>query len=392
MISIHYQQSTINFRNHHFHHNSHWYHHHNHIPCLLANIEESLEVEEVVNMNIIANKILQRNNPTRAFCFLLALPSKRAAAAATTNINTNTNLRRASSTTVNDVDDDDNGNSSNSNMNGKSSSSSTMNNAKNRLAQAAIEQIPQYGWTQDAITVAAMKDPKLSVSMSGMLSPSELISWFMDDMNHQLRKKKEEEKITTTNENENSDVDVDVIFEAIQWRLKHVIPLVESGQWHHGMAMGLSTPITTQLQLHEFIEIISPENSTSAYQTALGAIFISTELFLLTDSSSSTNYTQTWSFLKQRLNELDNHQKEFGGDIDLSQLILNNNPLSSVLSSSLSSLVTAATGNSIPIVASMAVGRSLLEGAASLVLPQSFRVLPQQQQQQPGGTKPSDYK
>jgi hypothetical protein len=51
-------------------------------------------------------------------------------------------------------------------------------------------------------------------------------------------------------------------------------------------------------------------------------------------------------------------------------------------------LVTAATGNSIPIVASMAVGRSLLEGAASLVLPQSFRVLPQQ----PGGTKPSDYK
>ena len=96
-------------------------------------------------------------------------------------------------------------------------------------------------WTQDAITIAAMKDPKLSVSMSGMLSPSELISWFMDDMNHQLRKKKEEEKITTTNENENSDVDVDVIFEAIQWRLKHVIPLVESGQWHHGMAMGLST-------------------------------------------------------------------------------------------------------------------------------------------------------
>jgi rpsU-divergently transcribed protein len=349
---------------------------------------------EIVSMKIITNKILQSNNPTRAFCSLLSLPSKirftLTAAAATTNTNTNPS-RDFSSTTVNDVNDDKRFNrrssrSNDSNIN--SNSNSSMDNARNRLAQAAMEQIPKYGWTQDAITVAAMEDPKLSVSMSGMLSPSELISWFMDDMNHQLRKNKEEqERRTRTNENENDD-DVDVVFEAIQWRLNQVLPLVESGQWHHGMAMGLSTPLATQSQLHEFIEIISPENSTTAYHTALGAIFISTELFLLTDSSSLTNYSKTWSFLKQRLIELDTHQKEFGGNVDLAQLMLNNNPLSSVLSSPLSSLVTAATGNSIPIVASMAVGRSLLEGAASLVLPQSFRVLPQQ----PGGTKPSDYK
>ena len=358
-------------------------------------------------MKIIANKILQRNNPTRAFCSLLSLPSKSrftltaAAAAATPNTNTNTSpSSRSSSTIVNDVNDDDqrfNRSNSGSNNNSNINSNSSMDNARNRLAQAAMEQIPKYGWTQDAITVAAMEDPKLSVSMSGMLSPSELISWFMDDMNHQLRRKKKEEETTRTkttrtnkNENENDD-DVDIVFEAIQWRLKQVLPLVESGQWHHGMAMGLSTPQATQLQLHEFIEIISPENSTTAYHTALGAIFISTELFLLTDSSSTTDYSKTWSFLKQRLNELDSHQKEFGGDVDLAQLMLNNNPLSSVLSSlsPLSSLITGATtGNSIPIVAGMAVGRSLLEGAASLVLPQSFRVLPQQ----PGGTKPSDYK
>ena len=358
-------------------------------------------------MKIIANKILQRNNPTRAFCSLLSLPSKSrftlaAAAAAATPTNPSS---RASSTIVNDVNDDDqrfnrsnSGSNNNSNINSNNSNSnSSMDNARNRLAQAAMEQIPKYGWTQDAITVAAMEDPKLSVSMSGMLSPSELISWFMDDMNHQLRRKKKEEeerttKTTRTNKNENkNDDDVDIVFEAIQWRLKQVLPLVESGQWHHGMAMGLSTPQATQSQLHEFIEIISPENSTTAYHTALGAIFISTELFLLTDSSSTTNYSETWSFLKQRLDELDSHQKEFGGDVDLAQLMLNNNPLSSVLSSlsPLSSLITGATtGNSIPIVAGMAVGRSLLEGAASLVLPQSFRVLPQQ----PGGTKPSDYK
>eukprot|EP00532_Pseudo-nitzschia_australis_P009848 CAMPEP_0168234002 /NCGR_PEP_ID=MMETSP0140_2-20121125/18023_1 /TAXON_ID=44445 /ORGANISM="Pseudo-nitzschia australis, Strain 10249 10 AB" /LENGTH=87 /DNA_ID=CAMNT_0008166745 /DNA_START=415 /DNA_END=678 /DNA_ORIENTATION=- len=57
--------------------------------------------------------------------------------------------------------------------------------------------------------------------------------------------------------------------------------------------------------------------------------------------------------------------------------------------------------NSIPVVAGVAVAQSLLEGAASLVLPQSFRVLPPQgattnatrdtPSQSMAGTKASDY-
>lgn len=264
-----------------------------------------------------------------------------------------------------------------------------MINVKNTLARAALKQVPRHGWTQDAIAAAASEDPKLSISMSGMLSPSELVGWFMDDMNQHLRTKKNDDDKSNDNENRQ--------FKAIQWRLQQVLPFVESGQWHKGMAMGLSTPLATQSQLHEFIELISPDNnnSSTAYHTALGAIFVATELHLLADSSP--NHADTWSFLQSRLDELEHHQKEFGGNVDPTQFLLQ--LASSAPVPSLSSLVSMT--NSIPVAAGVAVAQSLVEGAASLVFPQSssraFVPPPmsmnneQQQPQTMAGTKASDY-
>jgi len=260
--------------------------------------------------------------------------------------------------------------------------------AKTRLARAALKQVPRYGWTKDAIAIAASQDPKLSISMSGMFSPSELVGWFMDDMNRQLRNTSKS-KINCNNNNNNNDNNQQ--FESIKWRLEQVLPFVESGQWHKGMAMGLATPTTTRSQLHEFIVLISPENSGATYQTALGAIFVATELHLLTDSSP--NYSETWSFLKDRLNELEDD----GKNVDPARFLLK--LASSTPVPSLASLGTMT--NSIPVVAGVAVAQSLLEGAASLVLPQSFRVLPPQgattnatrdtPSQSMAGTKASDY-
>jgi len=257
-----------------------------------------------------------------------------------------------------------------------------MENVKNILARAALKQVPRHGWTQDAIAAAASEDPKLSLSMSGMISPSELVGWFMDDVNHQLRTKKEGEN------NSGGDLKNDnTQFKAIQWRLKQVLPFVESGQWHRGMAVGLSTPLTTQSQLHEFIELISPDNCSKAYHTALGAIFVATELHLLTDSSS--HYVDTWSFLDSRLNELEAHQREYG-DVDPARFLMQLASSASV--PSLTSLANMT--NSIPVVAGVAVAQSLVEGAASLVLPLSYRVLPTNMNEQPhtmAGAKASDY-
>ena len=67
-------------------------------------------------------------------------------------------------------------------------------NVHRPLARSALQQVPTHGWTSEAITAAAMQDPQLSLSMAGMLNPTELLHWFMDDMNRQLRIQMKEEK------------------------------------------------------------------------------------------------------------------------------------------------------------------------------------------------------
>jgi len=214
---------------------------------------------------------------------------------------------------------------------------------KQALARAALKQVPKYGWTQHAITAAIMEDPhnKLPLSMSGMFTPTELVQWLMDDFNRQMREDPELKKRS--------------VFEKLKWRLTQVIPLAQSGQWHHGMAMGLSTPLTTRSQLHEFVGLVAPPGSSTMYQTALGGIFVASELHLLTDSSP--DFEETWKFLEARLDELEQGQ-----------------------------IVNLSVASSIPMAATTAVASSLLEGLISLLLPatMSSKNVP--------GTNPSDYK
>lgn len=215
-----------------------------------------------------------------------------------------------------------------------------MADQKRELARAALNQVPQHGWTQDAITAAVLENPKMTISMSGMLTPSELVHWLMDDFNRQLRDDPEMSEWST--------------FEKIKWRLEQVGPLAKSGQWQKGMALGLTTPLTTRSQLHEFIELVAPPGRSMMYHTTLGGIFVASELHFLTDSSPG--YELTWKFLEARLEELDQ-----GRFVNLS-----------------------GEGASLPLAATSAVASSLFEGLSSLILPSSSSPLP--------GTSPNDYK
>lgn len=216
-----------------------------------------------------------------------------------------------------------------------------MADQQRELARAALKQVPQHGWTQDAITAAVLEHPNMTISMSGLLTPSELVHWLMDDFNRQLRDDPEKSKWS--------------VFEKIKWRLEQVVPLAQSGKWHQGMALGLTTPVTTRSQLHEFIELVAPQGSSMMYQTTLGGIFVASELHLLTDSSPTCE--QTWKFLESRLDEL-----EQGQFVNLS-----------------------GDGASLPLAATSAVASSLFEGLSSLILPsKSLGGVP--------GSSPNDYK
>ena len=216
----------------------------------------------------------------------------------------------------------------------------TMDDQKRELAQAALKQVPQHGWTQDAITAAVLEHPNMTISMAGLFTPSELVHWLMDDFNRQLR----EDPVMSKEWS---------VVEKIKWRLEQVAPLAQSGQWHKGMALGLTTPLVTRCQLHEFIELVSPPGSSMMYQTTLGGIFLASELHLLTDSSPG--YEQTWSFLEARIEELDK-----GDFVNLS-----------------------GAAASLPLAATSAVAFSLFEGLSSMILPSSMYGVP--------GASPSDY-
>lgn len=252
------------------------------------------------------------------------------------------------------------------------------------LARAALRQVGEHGWTQDAITAAAMGggDPRLSLSMSGMVSPPDLIRWFMDDMNVRLRQRRTAAAVQAS-DGPSSASSTDLLFDSIQWRLRQVVPLVERGRWHEGMALGLQTPLVTKAQLDEMVDILLlevPPSSTSTaqsaetpphYRAALGGIFVAAELHLLADRSDG--HAETWDFLRRRLDELEAHRDDPGRLL----LLLHASPLSSLAGAVQAAAAAAVTATSsgvhgIPATAAAsAVASSLWDGIASLVLPSS---------------------
>lgn len=175
---------------------------------------------------------------------------------------------------------------------------STTLSARTRLLQASLQQVTAHGWTQDAIS-AAVEQESLPLSMVGMISPTELVEWFMQDCNQRFATQLDQINM------DNMDIP-ERIAVAIQARLEYVIPVVQT--WHQGMALGaVQNSITTAHQLEEIVTLISrkvgpPLPSAPLERTALGALYVATELHLLTDTSHA--YEQTWNFLKGRVGEL----------------------------------------------------------------------------------------
>jgi ubiquinone biosynthesis protein COQ9 len=172
---------------------------------------------------------------------------------------------------------------------------------RTRLLQASLRQVPLHGWTDDAISMAVEKE-QLPLSMVGMVTPTQLVEWFMEDRNQEFAKQLDGMDMEGMELPERLSL-------AIQTRLEHVVAVLPN--WHEGMALGATgNTTTTAQQLEEIVVLIANKvvDGTShpplsqLQRTAIGAVYVATELHLLSDDS--VNQEASWQFLRDRMQEL----------------------------------------------------------------------------------------
>jgi ubiquinone biosynthesis protein COQ9 len=255
---------------------------------------------------------------------------------------------------------------------------------RQELIRAALKKVHTLGWTQDAILAAIVEplndnnnntSPAFAISMAGLVTPFELVAHCMDDWNDQL------EQFLLLHKTKKQQPSMRAYYrEAIQFRLSLALPYIQSGQWHTAMALGATQNImTTHGQVHRIVELMTMEDedaSTSSstttpralHKAAVGAIYVATELHLLTDTSP--NYQDTWTFLEHRLADYDQLRSSSSSSSGVSGAV--SSTVQAAVQSAghlLGSLSTTSTITGPVAFATTAVLSSFLEGAASILLP-----------------------
>lgn len=192
---------------------------------------------------------------------------------------------------------------------------------KQKILAAALPHVHAHGWTERAIAEGVLTS-NLPPSYIGLIvdKQSEVIHYFMNDCNEKLAKAFQEKNIELENLSHSQ-----VIEWGIRTRLEMNIPYVRSQRWHEGMALGAMpfNALETANHLEKMVKIIESgirccpssqdskhpgQTNTSSFGSlergAIGAVYVATELHLLSDGSA--DYQDTWSFLKQRVQDLEN--------------------------------------------------------------------------------------
>ena len=264
------------------------------------------------------------------------------------------------------------------------SASSSSSSVDERLYQAALEHVPRHGWTEETI-VAAIETTRLPLSMAGRLTPIQLVEKFMDECNQRYQ----QDNLALDNNTNTTNMTLPQrLFVALQARLRYVLPVLS--QWHQGMALGMTlAPTTTQRQLHELVRLVSAKAIegtdhtplTTVQQTAVGAVYVATELHLLTDTSP--NQQETWQFLQERIHDLDL----------MAQLQQSDSLLSTHSAVAASAVASSLLGAAISLAQPAA--QQVANTAATTVVPSILSLLQPQDNHNassaPPGTRPDDY-
>ncbi|XP_071613390.1 ubiquinone biosynthesis protein COQ9, mitochondrial [Heliangelus exortis] len=183
---------------------------------------------------------------------------------------------------------------------------------QHRILTAALEFVPEHGWTAEAIAEGA-KTLGLSSAAAGMFHSdgSELILHFVSQCNTKLSEMLEQEqKLVQLGEAEKKPMD-QFLRDAVEARLRMLIPYIE--KWPQALSI-LLLPHNIPSSLNLLTSMIDDiwhyagDQSTDfnwyTRRAVLTGVYNTTELVMLQDSSP--DFEDTWRFLENRVADVMN--------------------------------------------------------------------------------------
>ncbi|XP_016990528.1 ubiquinone biosynthesis protein COQ9, mitochondrial [Drosophila rhopaloa] len=175
-----------------------------------------------------------------------------------------------------------------------------------KILDAALQHVPQQGWTRHAIVLGAEESGYPSV-VHGMFPEGgfALVSHFNGKCNAQLVESLQQK---TDGGKQEVEDPLDFLVQAVRQRLEMVTPY--KTQWPQAMALiaqpqHAPTALAQVLTLVDDICYYSGDRSVDfgwyTRRVGLATIMKMTELYFLQDTSQG--HTQTWEFLKNRMDE-----------------------------------------------------------------------------------------
>jgi ubiquinone biosynthesis protein COQ9 len=172
-----------------------------------------------------------------------------------------------------------------------------------QILNCSLEEVKKYGWTMEAISMGAKAAGYLNVT-HGILENGiiDLVYFFVTHLNRELVLKLSKLDLSRMTLKEK-------LFTMIQLRLQMLIPYIQT--WSQALAL-LALPQNLP-QSTESLAILIDEMWYQAgashvdfdwytKRLSLGAVYVATELHMLTDASK--DFADTWKFLERRLDDM----------------------------------------------------------------------------------------
>ncbi|XP_025890144.1 ubiquinone biosynthesis protein COQ9, mitochondrial [Nothoprocta perdicaria] len=201
----------------------------------------------------------------------------------------------------------------------ESEDSASEEQLQHRILAAALEFVPEHGWTAEAIAEGA-KTLGLSAAAAGMFRSdgSELVLHFVSQCNTKLAELLEQEqKLVQLGETQKKTTD-QFLRDALEARLRMLIPYIE--KWPQAVSILLlprNIPSSLSLLTSMIDDIchFAGDQSTDfnwyTRRAVLTGIYNTTELVMMQDSSP--DFEDTWRFLENRVADavnMDNTAKQ----------------------------------------------------------------------------------